>query len=127
MPDQGESPHRLRVLVADDERIIADTLGIILGQNGYEVTAVYSGSQAVQTARFWTPDIFLADVVMPGMTGIEAAIQICALCPRCRVVLLSGQAGTADLLRCARGRGHNFEIVAKPVHPTQLLAQLRGA
>jgi CheY-like chemotaxis protein len=69
--------------------------------------------------------VFLADVVMPGMSGIEAAIQISTMIPGCRVLLLSGQAATSDLLRDARVRGHDFEILLKPVHPNQLLDRLR--
>lgn len=125
MAELGKASDRPRVLVADDEHLIADTLGIILGQNGYEVTAVYSGSRAVEMARSWVPDLFLGDVVMPDMNGIEAAIRIHALCPKCRILLLSGQAATADLLHDARLRGHEFEIVLKPIHPAQLLARLR--
>ncbi|MFZ0272246.1 MAG: response regulator [Acidobacteriaceae bacterium] len=116
---------RPRVLIADDERIIADTLGMILTQNGFEAATVYGGQKAVETARHFHPDVFLADVVMPGMSGIEAAIQISTIVPGCRVVLLSGQAATADLLRDARVRGHDFEILLKPVHPNQLLDRLR--
>ncbi|MFP5228930.1 MAG: response regulator [Acidobacteriota bacterium] len=116
---------RPRVLVADDERLIADTLGMILNQNGFEAATVYGGLNAVETARAFHPDVFLADVVMPGMSGIEAAIQISAMIPGCRVLLLSGQAATADLLRDARVRGHEFEILLKPVHPSQLLDRLR--
>lgn len=118
---------RPRVLVADDERIIADTLGLILKQNGFETATVYSGPKAVEVARTFHPDVFLGDVVMPGMSGIEAAIQICSMIPDCRVVLLSGQAATSDLLHDARVRGHAFEILLKPIHPTQLLARLRAA
>lgn len=125
MPEQVQTIGHPRILVADDERLIADTLGIILGQNGYQVTAVYSGVRAVETARSMRPDLFLCDVFMPGMTGIEAAIQIRALCPECRILLLSGQAATADLLHDARLRGYDFEIVLKPIHPTQLLDRLR--
>jgi CheY-like chemotaxis protein len=116
---------RPRVLIADDERIIADTLGLILNQNGFEAAAVYSGQKAVETARQFLPEVFLADVVMPGMSGIEAAIQISTMIPGCRVLLLSGQAATADLMRDARVRGHDFEVLLKPVHPNQLLDRLR--
>lgn len=116
---------RLRVLIADDERLIADTLGLILKQAGFEAEAVYSGQKAVEAARDRCPDVFLTDVVMPGMTGIEAAIEIAGMNPACRILLLSGQAATADLLREARVRGHHFEVILKPVHPSQLLARLR--
>jgi CheY-like chemotaxis protein len=114
-----------RVLIADDERIIADTLGLILNQNGFEAATVYSGQKAVETARHFRPNFFLGDVVMPGMSGIEAAIQIYTMIPGCRILLLSGQAATSDLLRDARVRGHEFEILLKPVHPNQLLDRLR--
>ncbi|HEX4310913.1 MAG TPA: response regulator [Acidobacteriaceae bacterium] len=117
---------RPRVLIADDERIIADTLGLILTQNGFEAAAVYGGQKAIETARHFHPDVFLADVVMPGMSGIEAAIQISSMIPGCRVLLLSGQAATSDLLRDARVRGHDFEILLKPVHPEQILDRLRA-
>ncbi len=117
---------RPRVLIADDERIIADTLGMILNQNGFEAATVYSGQKAVEAARQFRPNVFLGDVVMPGMSGIEAAIQICAFIPGCRVLLLSGQAATSDLMRDARVRGHDFEVILKPVHPNQLLERLRA-
>ena len=54
---------------------------------------------------------------MPDMNGIEAAIHIRGFLPACKVLLFSGQAATADLLENARARGHEFEILAKPVHP----------
>lgn len=127
MADETPVLDRPRVLVADDESVIADTLKIILGQNGYEAAAVYCGAEAVEMAKSWRPDLFVADVVMPDMSGIEAAIRIRALLPACRIVLLSGQAATNDLMRDARQDGHDFEIILKPVHPTQLLARLQNS
>ncbi|MGA8163342.1 MAG: response regulator [Acidobacteriaceae bacterium] len=126
METAGSSRLQPRVLIADDERLIADTLGLILKQAGFDAEIVYSGQKAVEAARSRNPDVFLADVVMPGMTGIDAAIEICAMHPACRVLLLSGQAATADLLRDARVRGHHFEVLLKPVHPSQILARLRS-
>ena len=46
--------------------------------------------------------------------------------PDCKVLLFSGQAETCDLLKEARIRGYDFEILAKPVHPADLLARLRN-
>lgn len=125
MDDEVDNPARTKILVADDEEVIADTLAVILDRNGFDAVPVYSGRKAVETAKRWLPHVFLADVVMPEMSGIEAAIQICSLIPACRVLLLSGQAATSDLLRDARSRGHDFEILAKPIHPLELLAHLR--
>ena len=116
---------RPRVLVADDEQLIANTLTIILNQSGFEACAVYSGEAAVEALRTFQPDVLISDVVMTGMTGIEAAIIVRAQRPDCKVLLFSGQAATADLLQNACSQGHDFEIISKPVHPTDLLAKLR--
>jgi CheY-like chemotaxis protein len=114
-----------KVLVADDERVIADTLAIILNQNGFEAHAVYSGEKAVEAARTLQPNMLISDVIMQDMNGIDAAIRIREILPSCKILLFSGQAATADLLERARKQGHDFEILAKPVHPQDLLARLR--
>ncbi len=115
-----------KVLVVDDERVIADTLAMILNQHGYEALPVYTGAQAVEQARELRPELIISDVIMPDMNGIEAAISIREFLPDCKILLFSGQAATADLLETARREGHEFEILAKPVHPTDLLAKLQG-
>ena len=115
-----------RVLVADDEQVIANTLAIILNQSGFDARAVYSGEKAIEAIDEFQPDMLISDVIMTGMTGIEAAIQMREKLPKCKILLFSGQAATADLLERARSQGHEFEILAKPVHPTDLLAKLRG-
>jgi CheY-like chemotaxis protein len=119
-------PSKPRILVVDDERRIADSLVIILNQNGFDASAVYTGTEAVKRARSSRPDLVISDVIMPDMNGIEAAIQIRQMYPACKILLFSGQAATADLLERARAQGHSFDILAKPVHPQDLLAKLRG-
>jgi DNA-binding response OmpR family regulator len=106
--------------------LIADTLAIILNQAGFEARAVYSGEDAISALEGFRPDMLISDVIMTGKTGIETAIATRAKMPQCKVLLFSGQAATADLLEKARLEGHEFEILAKPVHPTDLLAKLRG-
>jgi CheY-like chemotaxis protein len=117
--------NKTKVLVADDERVIANTLAIILQHAGFEALAVYRGEEAVELARTFQPDILISDVVMAMMTGIEAAIQICTVLPACRILLFSGQADTADLLEDARQRNYDFDLLAKPIHPLVLLNKLR--
>ena len=115
-----------KVLVVDDEQVIADTLAKILDLNGYDASAVYSGTAAVESARALQPDLVISDVIMQDMNGIEAAINIRGFLPSCKILLFSVQAATADLLENARAQGHEFEILAKPVHPADLLAKLKG-
>jgi CheY-like chemotaxis protein len=123
MPENSSKP---KVLVADDERVIADTLAMILNQSGFEARAVYSGEKALELAATFVPDMLISDVIMADLNGIDAAIQLRAMLPKVKILLFSGQAATADLLENARSQGYEFEILAKPVHPQDLLNKLRG-
>lgn len=111
----------LRILVVDDEQVIADTLTAILARSGFDAQTAYSGEQAVQMAADLPPDVLISDVGLRGMNGVEAAIRILGRAPGCRVILFSGQASTRDLLCDSRARGYQFEILNKPVHPRTLL------
>ncbi len=122
MPTTTQKP---RILVADDERVIADTLAMILNQSGFEARAVYSGEGALELAESFQPDMLISDVIMADLNGIDAAIRIRKLLPQIKILLFSGQAATADLLEKARKEGYEFDILAKPVHPQDLLARLR--
>lgn len=115
-----------RILVVDDEILIADTIVQILNRNGFVAEAAYGGAEAIECARLTQPDLVLSDVLMPQVDGVEAAIQISQLCPDTRIVLFSGQAATLEILSRARDRGYDFELLAKPMHPTQLIKHLRN-
>jgi len=123
MPETTLKP---KVLVADDEHVIADTLAMILSQSGFDARAVYSGEGALELAPTFEPDMLISDVIMADLNGIDAAIRIRALLPSIKILLFSGQAATADLLEKARTQGYEFEILAKPVHPQDLLNRLRA-
>jgi CheY-like chemotaxis protein len=123
----SEASGNLRVLIADDERIIANTLALILNASGYEARAVYTGEKAVEEADQLMPDVLICDVILGGISGIEVAIHITKTLPACRVILFSGQAATADLLERAESEGYQFEILAKPIHPKALLEYLARA
>jgi CheY-like chemotaxis protein len=119
-----EASPKFRILVADDDSVIATTLTQILRLSGYETETVNSGEEAVSTATLRKPDILISDVVMGGITGIEAAIRILEFIPACLVILISGQANTADHLPGAWRKGHQLEILPKPVHPKVLLERI---
>jgi CheY-like chemotaxis protein len=87
-----------KVLVVDDERVIASSLCTILELHGFDVRAAFDGKEALQVAREFQPDFLLSDVVMPGPDGVQTAIAIREFLPRCMVLFLSGQAHSMDLL-----------------------------
>lgn len=113
-----------RVLIVDDEHLIASTLALILNRSGFEAHAAYNGQEALAIAAELSPDILISDVIMDGMTGVEAAIRIAEMVPHCRILLFSGQAATATLLENAEAHGHHFELLVKPVHPRLLIQRL---
>ncbi|HEY5056985.1 MAG TPA: response regulator [Acidobacteriaceae bacterium] len=121
----SQENRRPLVLVVDDERVIADTLSVILSKNGFEVITAYTGEQALSMALETKPDLLLSDVMMgPGIDGTELAVEIVRTYPGCKVLLFSGHSATRELLGKAREAGHDFTLLAKPLHPADLLARL---
>ena len=112
------------ILVVDDERLVADTIGEILEGAGYSVTIAYDGTDALQLANKLKPDYLLSDVLMPRMNGIDLAIAIRRLHPATRILLFSGNVGVSAILEQGRKQGYEFQVLGKPVHPAMLLKRL---
>lgn len=126
MTGEARSDRSPTILIADDEASIAETLSLILEAHGYRTVIARTGEEAVEQARASAPDVLVCDIIMPGISGIEAALQVRALCPECRIILISGAMLSAELLEKARADGNEFEVLAKPFHPTRLIDLLRG-
>ena len=117
---------RPKILVADDEKIIADSLTMILNQGGFDARAVYSCQGALELATVFRPDMLISDVLMADCNGVDAAIQMRAMLPDIHVFLLSGQTATADLIAKSQACDLGFEVLVKPVHPKDLLNRLQS-
>ncbi|GGA76882.1 hypothetical protein GCM10011507_30260 [Edaphobacter acidisoli] len=128
VPRNGEpqpTDDRRTVLIVDDEEVIADTLAIILAKSGYATFSAYNGISALELAEAIEPELVITDVMMPGMTGIELAITLRQNAPDCKVLLFSGHAAARDLLQEPSVAANNFEILSKPIHPSDLLRHIR--
>jgi CheY-like chemotaxis protein len=99
----------------------------ILRHHGFNATAVYSGNAAVESARELPLDALVCDIVLGGVSGIEVATQVQAIRSDCKIILISGAQASGDLLDEGRAKGHEFEVLAKPFHPTTLIEKLREA
>jgi DNA-binding NtrC family response regulator len=110
-----------RVLIVDDESAVADSLALVFSTQGYDTRISYSAEQAAEIVSQWEPRLVILDVVLPGMSGIDFAIQLKTVCPSCRVILSSGQQTASALIQSALEKGHDFTILTKPVHPTFFL------
>jgi DNA-binding response OmpR family regulator len=113
------------VLVVDDEPLIVDSLGAILASSGLAVLKAYDGSSALEVALATPPHLLLTDVAMPGMNGIELAMAVAEAMPSCRILLFSAHASTLDLHK-PRLAGYDFPLLAKPMHPREMLKQVHA-
>jgi len=113
-----------RIFVVDDEPIIASTLAAILQMNGFSAKFFTCPKEALASARLKAPDLVISDVAMPGISGVDLAIQMRAQYPTCKILLFSGQAASVDLLEGARAQGHHFDLLLKPIPPTELIFEI---
>jgi CheY-like chemotaxis protein len=113
------------ILIVDDNDAVRATLARVLESRGYETVAVASGEDAMLQVRGRSFDIALCDIHLPGMNGIDTALAIRASLPSCRVLLMSGDSGSSDLLDNAKREGHQFEVLAKPFDPATLFAAIK--
>jgi CheY-like chemotaxis protein len=120
------SDDAVRILVVEDEAVVLHTLELILKQHGYEVRGACNGAEALAIAGAFAPNILLCDINLPDMDGIRISLEIKQAAPDCRIVLLSGEITSTELLQEAEQQGHRFEVLAKPTEPQQLLRVLAG-
>jgi len=105
----------LRVLVIDDIPDIAEILCALLGQMGHEAVAAYSGSEGIEKAKIFKPQVLLCDIGLPAMSGYEVAEHFRSDPELKNIVLiaLSGYAQPDDIMKSkAAGFDHHL---AKPV------------
>jgi CheY-like chemotaxis protein len=100
-----------RILVVDDHRDTAETLGDYFGLLGCEVRVAYSGHEAVRAAPDFQPHLIVLDINMPDMDGITAASAIKAQ-PWSRQAALVAHTGSSDpdLARMTRSLGFQHHV-----------------
>jgi DNA-binding response OmpR family regulator len=101
-------------------------LAAILESAGYTARSFSDPLEALRAAETNCPDHLISDVMMPTLNGIDLGILFEAIYPRVRVLLFSGAFASAGLQDHAKGNGHHFDILAKPIHPKMLLAAIEA-
>ena len=114
------------IFVVDDEAVISESLAMILQISGFAATSFVSPLAALSSARASSPDLLISDVFMPELSGIDLAIQLKRLCPDCKILLISGHAGVAEMQKAAQAEGYEFNLLSKPIHPRDLISCVRS-
>lgn len=116
----------LRVLIVDDEHLIASSLAAILRTYGFEAVSVYSGYSAIETAFAWVPDVIISDIRMPGINGVDAVLSMARRLPNSRFLLFSGHLPSHGNVSRAHEQGLRFVFLPKPVPPQSVVEYLKA-
>src|SRR5512146_1148255 len=118
------STRRPRLLVVDDDRAILTLIGTIALAEGFDVATTVDGFDAMAQLRHRPADLVLVDLQMPGITGLDVLRAIRDICPRSRVVLMSGYATIDSAVEAVKLGATDF--FTKPFD-LQRLRQLLGS
>ena len=111
----------IRILLAEDDRVMREYLTRALERSGYAVSAVDRGTAAIPLLQTEPFDLLLTDIVMPEMDGIELAQRASEIAPGMRVMFITGFAAVA--LKAGVGPPH-AKVLSKPFHLRDLVAEI---
>ncbi len=117
---------RKTVLVVDSEKAVTDTLVAIFERAGYISIPCYSSDEAIRIIAGVAPDLIISEIFIDRGNGIEVAIAAKTLCPHSKVILMSGNPQAQEMIEKAIALGHSFDILAKPIHPAELLEKMES-
>ena len=113
-----------RILVVDDDRLVADTLSLVFEANGFDVEARYSAATGMERARSFAPELVLCDVTMPEENGLVLAERLRRELPRTRVLLFTAFSSNAIKVdEHVTHTGHSLRLLRKPCRPEDLLRE----
>lgn len=112
-----------RILVVDDDPMVATTVQRVLRPEGYEVDVALGGAQALEQARAHRPDLVVLDLMMPGIDGLEVCRQLRAN-GDLPILMLTARSGTVDRVRGLDTGADDYLV--KPFAYSELLARVRA-
>lgn len=115
-----------KILFIDDDKFLLDMYSLKFNKAGYEVKTADSTDVALKMIRDgYTPDIFLSDIVMPGMDGLDlvAALRKEKLIPNAVTIMLTNQGASEDISR-AQKMGVDGYIVKATTIPSEVLEEV---
>ncbi len=122
-PVSGRPPVGMRAMVVEDEEPLAEVLASYLSRDGFEVSVVHDGREAVEKARAIDPDLVVLDLGLPGLDGVEVCRNLRTFSDA-YVVMLTARGDEVDkLIGLSVGAD---DYMTKPFSPRELMARVQA-
>lgn len=113
-----------RILVVDDDKLVADTLSLVFTVNGFDCEARYSASSGMERARSFGPELVVCDVTMPEGNGLQLADKLRDEMPGTQVIMFTAFGNNAAKVTAHSAlTGHTLRLLNKPCRPEELLLE----
>ncbi len=117
-----KTDERMRVLIVDDEPLVAQTLGMIFEKSGFATEVVHTASEAISSALMHRPNLVLCDIEMPVRDGLKLMEDLGHRLPECPILVLTGSYRSLSKVRgCAATLRQPVSVLVKPCPPKELL------
>ena len=113
------------ILIVDDDPQVATAFVELLGTQGYEVAVAAGAQEALARMKAHRPDLVVMDVMMPGISGLEALRQMTASFPGLPVILITGQGEVETAIEATKLGAFDYQL--KPFDPAQMLRLVSAA
>ncbi len=114
----------MNVLIAEDERRLANAIAQILQENKYQVDVTYTGTDALAYIDAGEYDVFVCDVMLPGMNGFEIVKEMRRKGDNTPTIMLTARTSLSDKVTGLDSGADDY--MTKPFQPAELLARLRA-
>lgn len=110
----------MKILIIEDEKLLADSVKALLEKRGFDVECVYDGLRGAEYAELGIYDLLILDVMMPGMDGYQVAKQVRAKRCSTPILMLTARSGLEDRIQ-GLNAGADYYLT-KPFDSRELLA-----
>ncbi len=122
-----DDTNKKKILLVDDDKFLLTMYAKKLGNSGFVIETAENGNLALDKIKGgFSPDILVADVVMPGMDGMELVKTLKAqnLLPKVKIVMLTNQSESPDI-KVARDLGVDGYIIKATTIPSEVVSKVR--
>lgn len=116
---------KYKILLIDDDKFLLDMYSNKFTRDGFEVQQAIDGQMALEKLKEFSPDVILADVVMPGMDGLEVMENIKKdnLAPEAVLIMLTNQSEAYDIERAKKLHLHGYIVKATSI-PSEVVSEV---